>query len=82
MGNYFIELRDVVENWSHGETKANHLIDIREIQDLVLVGSNRPESSRSYKVVLKNNKEPLYIDRNQYSLIYNKLLEITQYCAN
>ena len=76
MGNYFIEIRDVVENWSHGETKANHLIDIREIQDLVLVGSNRPENNRSYKVVLKGNKEPLYIDRNQYSMIYNKILEL------
>ena len=79
MDSYFIELRDVVENWSHGETKANHLIDIREIQDLVLIGSNRPEANRSYKVVLKANKEPLYIDRNQYSMIYNKLLEITQH---
>ena len=76
MDNYFIEIRDVVENWSHGETKANHLIDIREIQDLVLIGSNRPESSRSYKVVLKGNNEPLYIDKNQYSMIYNKILEL------
>lgn len=76
MDNYFIEIRDVVENWSHGETKANHLIDIREIQDLVLIGSNRPESSRSYKIVLKCNKEPLYINREQYSMIYNKILEV------
>ena len=65
MDNYFIEIRDVVENWSHGETKANHLIDIREIQDLVLIGSNRPESNRSYKIVLKNNKE-LYIVQTSF----------------
>lgn len=76
MSKYFIEIRDVIENWSHGETKANHLIDIREIQDLVLLGPNRPESDRSYKVVLKGNKEPLYIDKNQYSMIYNKILEL------
>jgi hypothetical protein len=76
MSKYFIEIRDVVENWSHGETKANHLIDIREIQDLVLVGSNRTESNRSYKVLLKHSKEPLYITRDQYSMIYNKILEL------
>lgn len=76
MDNYFIEIRDVVENWSHGETMANHLIDIREIQDLVLVGSNRPEHLRSYKVILKGNNEPMYIDKNQYSMIYNKILEL------
>jgi hypothetical protein len=76
MGRYFIEIIDVVENWSHGETVANHLIDIREIQDLVLVNPKKAENYKSYKLYLKGRQDPLNIDRNQYSMIYNKILEL------